>query len=595
VTGPQFLHDDEVPRGEALLDRILQTRTLPSPPAVALRLIQLAPDPAVDDEALADVLELDPALSARVLRMANSAFFGLPAEVRTLDRALPVLGRGAVTSLALSFSLTDESMRAGPLSEHFRRFWLRCAVQASAAETLARFRVRLPAPELFISGLLLDLGQLALLKVVGPDYARILDQVQAAESIPSSQAPPGEARDLLSSLEQETLGLRHAEIGARILEAWGIPASICQVVRKHHDPIPAHPAMAGGFDMLSAMRVASGVADCFLRVSPTRSLTSLSAHLQDHLKLPDEEVIRFLLETDERVKEAASVLSAETSGRMTAEELMAEAADHWSMMALQREAEDQRKAAARSSGRTPVELSILRRENDELRRQVFLDPLTRLYNRRFIDEMLEPEARRVVEAAETVGFLFLDIDHFKQINDSLGHARGDQILVDVARRLQGVLRSRDLVARYGGEEFVVLARNATTCGLVALADRLRAVIEETPFEVEGRSLRVTVSLGGAAAHPVPGSPPDMEAVLLLADQAMYASKNRGRNRVTIRGHDGTVVTGPNELVAASRLAAGEVPGGPTPPAREELEGGRTKAPDGYRARIRQWLRIPGAR
>ncbi len=572
LSASELLPDSSLPRGEALLERILGSRTLPSPPAVAMRLLRLAPDPEVDDAALAGVLEMDPALSARVLRMANSAYFALPSEVRTLDRALPVLGRGAVTSLALSFSLTDDSMRGGPLADHFRRFWLRCAVQASAAETLARYRVRHPAPELFITGLLLDLGQLALLKTTGNAYARVLDRVRTGveeEGDPGDSAPSGssgsatdpcgrhgEGMDALTRLEEEVFGIGHARVGAAVLEAWGIPASIHSVVARHHDPLPREGTTRAEDAVLSAMQAASRVADCFLRVSPTRSLTSLSAHLQDRLNLPDEEVIRFLLETDERVQEAATVLSAETSGRMTAEELMAEAADHWSMLALEREARARRSDAEGTPSPQPAEISALREENEELRRQVFLDPLTRLYNRRFIDEMLEPEARRVAEDSRPTGVLFLDIDHFKGVNDALGHAVGDQVLVGVARRLQGMLRSRDLFARYGGEEFVILARNAPLRGLVALADRLRAAVEEEPFEVEGASLRVTVSVGGAVAHTEAGVPPDLEALVILADQAMYASKKRGRNRVTLRGHDGTLVTGPNELVEAARLAAG---------------------------------------
>jgi diguanylate cyclase (GGDEF)-like protein len=551
---PQVVQDAPSLRGEALLEQVLKARTLPSPPAVALRLLRMAPDPEVGDAALARVLEMDPALSARVLRMANSAFFALPSEVRTLDQALPVLGRGAVTSLALSFSLTDDSMRTGPLAGHFRRFWLRCAVQASAAETLARFRVQHPAPELFITGLLLDLGQLALLKALGDRYARILGEVRGI-SAAGGASPGKEEGDFLTSLEKEQLGVTHAEVGARILEAWGIPDSIHTVVREHHDP-PIHLASRGRHaTVLSAMRVASCVADCFLRVAPTESLTSLSAHLQDHLNLPDQEVIRFLLEADARVQEAATVLSAETDGRMTAEELMAEAADHWSMLALERDLAARRAMAGEGDGGGTVEVSVLRRENEQLRRQVFLDPLTRLYNRRYIDEMLHTEARRAAENAEPVGFLFMDIDHFKWVNDSLGHAVGDEVLVGVARRIQGMLRSRDLLARYGGEEFVVLVRGTPLRGMVALADRLRGAVEEEPFEVDGASLRVTVSLGGALTQGDAGILPDLEALLILADQAMYASKHRGRNRVTIRGHDGTLVTGPNELLEAAQAVA----------------------------------------
>lgn len=563
--------------GPSLLAEVLGARGLPSPPAVALEVLRIAQDPESDDEALVQALEVDPALSARVLRAANSAYFGAPHEVRTLQAALPVLGRSAVISLALSFSLSDQAMRSGPLAEHFRRFWLRCAIQAAAAETLSRYRIPLPGPELFVTGLLLDLGQLALLKVLGPRYARILDQVRGQDDGEGGARPEDptavlDGGDALVALERAELGFTHAEVGASLLERWGIPATIHAVVREHHEPLPElEPAgprdpWGGRGERASparlAMRIASTVGDCFLRVVPTTSLTALSAHLQDRVGLPDDEVLRFLFDADVRVAEAAQLLSTDTEGRMTAAELMAEAADHWSMMALERELLTRRgQSPAIEEGQSETgsdrtaDMARLRRENEQLRRQVFLDPLTRLYNRRFLDEMLRSVARETGEAGRPMAVLFLDLDRFKAVNDERGHAAGDRILVGVARRIQGMLRSGDLFARYGGEEFVILTTGTLLRGVVSLADRLRAAVEEAPFEIEGEALGVTMSIGAAVAHPREGGSVDADALLLLADQAMYASKHRGRNRITVRGMDGTLVTGANELAEAARQVA----------------------------------------
>ncbi|TVP45409.1 MAG: GGDEF domain-containing protein [Gemmatimonadales bacterium] len=511
-----------------LLDRIFSSKSLPSAPAVAIRLLELADDPDSEVRAMAAVLAMDPVLAARVLRASNSAYFGSRVEIRSLEDAIPLLGRAAVTSLALSFSLSDKAMRVGPLAHHYRRFWLRCAVQASAAETLSRFGIQAPAGELFMQGLLLDLGQLALLKTLGAEYGRILDEASRGEA----------GGERLVALERERLGLTHALVGAAWIARWGLPHRIHVLVEHHHAPAGSVPESLEADGILAAMRIASVVGDCFLRLSPTTSLTSLASHLQDRLRLPDDQVLQFLLAADHRVTEAVTLLSADAKDRMTAVELMAEAAEHWSSMALQQ-------GLGQDGSRATRELV---QENDELRRQVFLDPLTRLYNRRFVDEMLRQDIDTTPRGGGGVALLFLDLDRFKSVNDTHGHVVGDRILIEVAHTLQRGVRGDDLVARYGGEEFVILVRNPSVQGLVGLASRLREAVESLDVQHNGSPVPVTLSVGGAMSAATPSATPDIEALVVRADQAMYASKHRGRNRITIRTPEGSILVGPEEIL-----------------------------------------------
>ncbi len=163
--------------------------------------------------------------------------------------------------------------------------------------------------------------------------------------------------------------------------------------------------------------------------------------------------------------------------------------------------------------------------------QAFHDTLTGLPNRALLadrlGQALARRERRCLEAA----VLFLDIDRLKWVNDSLGHAAGDQLLVDVARRLESVLRPGDTVARFGGDEFVVLCEELSAAGeAVTVAERLRDALA-SPFHVRGREIGLTASIGIALASTSSHDTPD--ALLRDADAAMYRAKERGRDRVEL--------------------------------------------------------------
>jgi diguanylate cyclase (GGDEF)-like protein len=163
--------------------------------------------------------------------------------------------------------------------------------------------------------------------------------------------------------------------------------------------------------------------------------------------------------------------------------------------------------------------------------QAFHDTLTGLPNRALLaDRLGQTLARRERRCAEAA-VLFLDIDRLKWVNDSLGHAAGDQLLVDVARRLDSVLRPGDTVARFGGDEFVVLCEDLGSTGeALNVAERLRDALA-SPFHVRGREIALTASIGIALTSTSSHDTPD--ALLRDADAAMYRAKERGRDRVEL--------------------------------------------------------------
>lgn len=187
-----------------------------------------------------------------------------------------------------------------------------------------------------------------------------------------------------------------------------------------------------------------------------------------------------------------------------------------------------------------------RRYHNQLRQMLqrsvsmaYTDSLTGLYNRRYMNTTLDRRILEIAETAKPVSVLMFDIDHFKPINDVYGHSAGDEVLKILAKRVMNGVRDVDLVARYGGEEFVVIMPDTPLTVALKIGERLRNMVAEEPFSIPDCSepLAVTISLGAATA-----TDPMEEAASLLkrADDALYAAKNMGRNRIESDRHNSNV-------------------------------------------------------
>ena len=166
--------------------------------------------------------------------------------------------------------------------------------------------------------------------------------------------------------------------------------------------------------------------------------------------------------------------------------------------------------------------------HDQLRAQAVIDELTGTYNRRYLDEQLAARLAEALRYSDSFSIGLLDIDHFKEVNDTHGHQVGDLVLAETAAIIRRQMRKEDLLARYGGEEFAVMLPHTDRLGAAILAERVREAIAEHAFVVPSGTISITVSMG-LASFPLDAVENDAE-LLKVADTRLYEAKNQGRNQ-----------------------------------------------------------------
>ncbi len=174
---------------------------------------------------------------------------------------------------------------------------------------------------------------------------------------------------------------------------------------------------------------------------------------------------------------------------------------------------------------------VIEEDKRKLHELAIKDPLTNIFNRRHFEKLLHSEFRRAKRYSFPLSCIMLDIDHFKNFNDTYGHQFGDEVLKEVAGLLKNLTREVDIVARYGGEEFIVILPETDSEGALTLAERIRGRLAGKQYTCKGKKLTITVSLGVSTMKPDSEDIADEQKLVFQADQALYQAKGAGRNRV----------------------------------------------------------------
>ncbi len=505
---------------DLVIERVLSSARLPTLPAVALRVIELSAKPDVSLREIADTIQNDQALAAKVLKTVNSSYYGLSRRCSTISQAMVALGLTTVKTVALGFSLIQAMGKDTEDEFDYESYWKRCLLAATGARAAAEAAGHPDAEEVFLAALLMDAGAIAMHRALGDEYQTVEHEADGSHRA-------------LSNLEIETFKVSHAEISARLAEQWRLPSSLVEPIRHHDDPsgVDAQYAMTTQCIALGAL-----AAEALMRPAEGAAILMYRAKANEWFG-QDEKTADALFATIERNARAqASLFRVDMDGVPSASELLAAAQAQLAEMALDAQMNADRLTA----------------QNKSLQRQSEVDPLTGVGNKR----SLQVASARHFEVARNEGkplsILFLDLDFFKQVNDTLGHIAGDTVLKEAARRLKATLGNRGELFRFGGEEFAAIMPGVDLKKAEAVAEMLRVALNSTPIDLAGAQttkphVRITMSVGVASYDDASRDAlRTAEQLINAADQAVYAAKKSGRDCVRAFRFGGN---SPNSLAA----------------------------------------------
>ncbi len=496
---------------ERALEHVLnRAENLPSVPAVALEVLRLTQDESATLDQLAQTLSMDPALSSKLLRVANSSLFNPGSQVSTLQRAALVLGMKTVKFMSLSFSLVGSLPDRGSGPFDFQGYWRRSAVCGVSARSLAEHLGKGLRDEAFLAGLLARIGQLVLGHCLADRYAEVLSRAEGAWPEPD--------------LERSVLGYDSFELGAALLRSWELPPLItgCVTSLAQPDSDDAGPHA----ELVPILRLALDFERLLCGADRRGAMEQLLARASESFGLEDEQVNEILTGLESSIAETAATLEIDMRG-FSLEQVVSEARELLVAETL---------GVVTEMARVERQAEHLASRNRQLREEARRDGLTGLPDRACFDETLQVCLAELTTGAagDGLGLLMIDVDRFKAINDTHGHQIGDDVLRMVGAAIRSTIRGGDVAARYGGEEFGIIMPGACRAGLETAAERIRAAIEAARLPEYGDALCVTVSIGGAQTQRGQ-SRIDARSLVQLADRALYRAKGEGRNRCVFAG------------------------------------------------------------
>jgi diguanylate cyclase (GGDEF)-like protein len=484
------------------LEQILSHDSVPTLPVVALQLMELTSNPEVSLKEIAGLIQSDPGLASKVLKTVNSSFYGLPKPCPSIERAIVILGLKAIKSLVLGFSMVnltkkmDEELDLGD-------FWKHTILASVGARQIAKDIDFHEPDEVFAAALMQDIGVLTLLAVNTDLYAPLLAQAKGSQI-------------KLLELERSEIGIDHIQVGTALAEKWRMPTPIVIGIRHHHDKTPPHDeneklvqCIVAGELVANAMTeefIGQGYAVLYSTVSAwfgqgEKDIEDLVDHVQD------------------ASKEVAKLLDQQIGEIPSAQELMNRA----NQRLFETQLETQREA-------------------EQAKHDAMTDGLTGIYNRAHYDRVVVNALSDAVSKQQPIAVLFSDADKFKFVNDTYGHACGDAVLIELAKRVTQTVGERGTVCRYGGEEFVVILPGLDAAAAEQVGEEIRQNIADSPFDLDGvlgapdEPMPRTVSVGVASWEP---GQENLTAGQLTqrADKAVYTAKESGRNNVKCWGVD----------------------------------------------------------
>lgn len=494
-----------------LMGLVRETKELPALPASALEVLRLTSGGDASASDLAAVIERDPSLAAKLLKLVNSPLFGVRREVTNVRQAVALAGQRVVRVTALSVSFSEQINAKQSAGFDYESFWRSSLTAAVAGRLIARAAAPEIAEEAFIAGLLAQIGRLAA-HAVAPDlYARAIEMKD---------------RDgcRLREAERAVFGVTGAALGKALLERWGLPGSLCAAVGACQGDDTGLDGPVRRY--AGIVRAGCAASELLCREIAVAEVDRVREDVCRLSGLDDRAVEEALASIDGHVRSLARDMLLEIGTTTDYAEIRTMAAAELARLTF--EAETERAVTLARAEEAEAEAGQLREESKHIIRAATTDALTGIANRAAFEHRLE-ELLSTPNAGGRVGLFLVDVDHFKSFNDTYGHQAGDEVLRAVGAALRDAARGEAAVARWGGEEFIAAGRFRCDREAVELAERLRAAIAAVCVHWDGSALKVTASVGVAFAAPGTAA----ERLIGDADARLYEAKRSGRNRVVV--------------------------------------------------------------
>jgi len=482
--------------------------TLPSLPAVALKIIDASKDPDISLHEVAAIISSDPAITAKLLKIANSPLYSQRRSLNNLREALTLLGFNASLTISLSFSLLQ--MLNGK-NKNYENYWKRSIVAASIARILGLRLGVAKLEDLFLASLLQDIGILVLQCISNSPYPK--DGTENLDHITRMK------------LEEETFGVDHSLVGAWLLESWRLPDYLVKSVMYSHSLNRADSNKNESEDNFHyCLNISGTLADVWLEENPGELLLSILQVVKASLNVSNDEFNKIIVEIDESLPEISKIFdiflvtdNERENVLNQARELLLERSIH-----TIKQSEDDRRYIASITDRV-----------EKIEKESRVDHLTKIYNRQYIDQLLETEFEESNVNRWPLSLAFIDIDDFKPINDTFGHLIGDEILKLISDFFSINIRETDVIARYGGDEFLLVLPGATSEIAASVINRL-LVLSKDKLSLDVKEVTISSSVSiGLATHMDKHDFNSLKEFITAADEALYKAKHQGKNCLAI--------------------------------------------------------------
>jgi diguanylate cyclase (GGDEF)-like protein len=501
---------------EELLRNILQSDELPTLPTVASKLITLT---SKEDTTLADIGDLvsqDISLSAKILKVSNSAFYSFPQQIGSIKQAVSILGMNAVRSLVLSFSFLTIKAGKSESRFNFEKFWEKSLASAVTARLILKHVKGADTEEVFVSGLLQNLGELILARSFPEEYDKVLQAVE-------------EHKQDIFEAEENIFGINHTVVGTEVAKGWGFPEALLVPIQNHHHPDQYTGNNASVRSTIRAVYLSDLLVNILYSDKPETYHKKFRKEAGKMLGLTSESIETILEQVHTKVKEAGTYFNLKIKTTKSVQEILQEANIRLSLINL--DYDQMNKQLIQAKINLEDLTKELEKKNKILDNLANIDGLTGVYNHRYFQNILDQEINRALRHNTPIAILLIDIDHFKQVNDTYGHQVGDFILSEFSKIIQENIRKYDVLARYGGEEFVVVLPETETEDALIVAEKLRSIIELSSFQDNRKSYQITASFGQSGCTPATENNLNKDTLINQADQALYEAKEKGRNKV----------------------------------------------------------------